>query len=378
LRGLKRCGFTSAQMQKLNRAPNYRVGLRGHFMKRFFLVIVTAAFSYYGFAQIDVPDAQAQTTPAIPWVADIINRTNSSSPDTIRVQVNDTSFYAERPYSSKRVKLVTVANITSYGATMVGLYNAWYSKYPQTNFHFFNDNREWKQVDKVGHMYSAYIAGYASMEMWRWTGISRKKRIWIGGLSGAAYQTIIEVLDGFSAEWGWSWGDIAANVAGSSLLIGQELKWDEQRIRLKFSAHKKKYGSPELEQRADKLFGSRFRENFIKDYNAQTYWLSGNLKAFAPQSAWPSWLNIAVGYGAENMFGGEDNIGRDALGNITFDRRDIKRYRQWYLAPDIDFTRIRTNSKLLKITFGVLNAFKFPTPSLEVSNGKMRVNLIHF
>ncbi len=365
-------------MQKLNRAPNYRVGLRGHFMKRFFLVIVTAAFSYYGFAQIDVPDAQAQTTPAIPWVADIINRTNSSSPDTIRVQVNDTSFYAERPYSSKRVKLVTVANITSYGATMVGLYNAWYSKYPQTNFHFFNDNREWKQVDKVGHMYSAYIAGYASMEMWRWTGISRKKRIWIGGLSGAAYQTIIEVLDGFSAEWGWSWGDIAANVAGSSLLIGQELKWDEQRIRLKFSAHKKKYGSPELEQRADKLFGSRFRENFIKDYNAQTYWLSGNLKAFAPQSAWPSWLNIAVGYGAENMFGGEDNIGRDALGNITFDRRDIKRYRQWYLAPDIDFTRIRTNSKLLKITFGVLNAFKFPTPSLEVSNGKMRVNLIHF
>ncbi len=43
---------------------------------------------------------------------------------------------------------------------MVGLYSAWYSNYPQTNFHFFNDNNEWKQVDKVGHAYSAYIESY--------------------------------------------------------------------------------------------------------------------------------------------------------------------------------------------------------------------------
>ena len=171
---------------------------------------------------------------------------------------------------------------------------------------------------------------------------------------------------------------MAANVAGSGLLIGQELQWDEQRIRLKFSAHKKKYATPDLEKRADKLFGSRFSESFLKDYNAQTYWLSTNLKAFAPTSNLPPWLNIAVGYGAENMFGGEENIARDEQGNITFDRRDIKRYRQWYLAPDIDFSRIPTKSKLLKLTFGVLNAFKFPAPSLEFSNGKMRVNAVHF
>ena len=64
---------------------------------------------------------------------------------------------------------------------------------------------EWKQVDKVGHFYSAYIESRASMELWRWTGIDRKKRIWIGGMSGAFYQTVIEILDGFSAGWGWSW-----------------------------------------------------------------------------------------------------------------------------------------------------------------------------
>ena len=300
---------------------------------------------------------------------------NSFSANTISA---DTTFRAAYPYNKSRVKMVVAANVVGYGATMAGLYSAWYSKYPQTHFHFFNDNREWLQVDKVGHMYSAYIESYGSNEMWRWTGISRKKRIWIGGLSGAVYQTVIETLDGFSAEWGWSWGDFAANMSGSGLLIGQELAWDEQRLRLKFSFHKKTYPTPDLVQRANKLYGKELHERFLKDYNGQTYWLSGNLHAFMPESNLPRWLNVAVGYGAEGMFGGEENIGKDDNGVVIFDRRDIKRYRQWYIAPDVDFSRIRTNSKLLKLTFGVLNAFKFPAPSLEVSNGKMRVNFIHF
>ena len=49
----------------------------------------------------------------------------------------------------------------------------------------------------------------------------QKKRILIGGFSGAAYQTVLESLNGFSSQWGWSWGDFAANIAGSSLLVAQ-------------------------------------------------------------------------------------------------------------------------------------------------------------
>jgi len=97
---------------------------------------------------------------------------------------------------------VTIGNIVGYSGVMAGLYSAWYKDYPQTHFHTFNDSREWLQVDKVGHLYSAYIASRGSMEMWRWTGIERKKRIWIGGMSGAVYLTVIETLDGFSSNWG--------------------------------------------------------------------------------------------------------------------------------------------------------------------------------
>jgi uncharacterized protein YfiM (DUF2279 family) len=288
--------------------------------------------------------------------------------------------YTEKfPYNKKRIRLVTAANVLGYGGTMVALYSTWYKNYPQTHFHFFNDNQEWQQVDKVGHAYSAYIASYGSMEMWRWAGLERKKRIWIGGMSGAVYQTAIETLDGFSAEWGWSWGDFAANVAGSGILVSQELLWNEQRIRFKFSFHRNDYGSSELNTRADKLYGKSFAERMLKDYNAQTYWLSANLKSFFPQSNLPAWLNVAVGYGADGMFGAFENTSKDEMGSIAFDRRDIKRYRQFYIAPDIDLSKIKTKNKVLKLAFGVFNSFKFPLPSLEFNTkGEIRFHAIHF
>jgi hypothetical protein len=276
------------------------------------------------------------------------------------------------PYNRKRIRLVTAANIAAYGGTLVGLNAIWYAKYPRSSFHFFNDNKEWQQIDKVGHIYSAYTESKVTMEAWRWAGLPREKSIWIGGLSGVAYQSIIEILDGFSSEYGFSSGDFAANILGSALFISQELAWNQQKIIPKFSFHKKNYDQPDLESRSDKLFGTTGIERFMKDYNGQSYWLSANIRSFFPESKMPRWLNISVGYGAEGMFGGTENIGYDTDGNIIFDRRDVKRYRQWYLAPDIDFTQIKTNRKGVKILLFVLNSFKFPAPALEYSNGSFK------
>ena len=280
--------------------------------------------------------------------------------------------------NKSRVKLVAIGNIVGYSGVMLGLYSAWYKDYPQTRFHTFNDSREWLQVDKVGHLYSSYIASRGSMELWRWTGIERKKRIWIGGMSGAAYLTIIETLDGFSQKWGWSWSDFATNILGSGSLVAQELAWDEQRIKLKFSFHKKNYSDPGLNERSDVLFGKSISERLLKDYNGQTYWASANLKSFFKNSNLPDWLSLSVGYGAEGLFGGEKNIGKDASGNIIFDRTDIKRYRQWFIAPDIDLSKIKTNKKGVKFLLTFLSSFKFPAPSLELSNGKLKAHAIHF
>ena len=282
------------------------------------------------------------------------------------------------PYNKKRVKIVAIGNVVGYSAAMVGFYAAWYKDYPQSNFHSFNDIGEWKGMDKIGHVYGVYAESKASMEMWRWTGISRKKRIWLGGLSGAVYHTVIETLDGFSSEWGWSWADIGANFIGSGMFIAQELAWDEQRIQLKWSFHRKHYADASLNKRSDEIFGKGSAERFLKDYNGQTYWLSSNLRSFFPHSNIPAWLQVSIGTGVEGVMGARDNIGKDKYGNITFSRPDIKRVRQWYLAPDIDLTKIKTKKKGIKFALNVLNIIKFPTPSLEYSNGKFSFNWLHF
>jgi hypothetical protein len=68
---------------------------------------------------------------------------------------------------------------------------------------------------KLGHGWAAYNAGRASAAMWVWAGVAPKKAAWIGGISSTVYLTVIELLDAHSAKWGWSWGDMAANVLGS-------------------------------------------------------------------------------------------------------------------------------------------------------------------
>jgi len=354
--------------------------LRVSFFIKFSFLSAFLFFSFIATAQIDSTKVDSVLTT---------NRDNNNKQpnyfsgklplNTSDEFINNYNYYTLTPeQKKKRIRFIAGANIVGYGAIMVGLYSAWYKNYPQSGFHSFNDLSEWKQVDKVGHLYSAYIESRASMELWRWTGIDKKKRIWIGGMSGAFYQTVIEVLDGFSDEWGWSWADFGANILGSGALVAQELAWNDQRIKLKFSFHYKKYNDAALNQRSDKLFGKNESERFLKDYNGQTYWASANLKSFFPKSNLPAWLSLSVGYGAEGMFGGTENIAKDNNGVITFNRTDIKRYRQWYLAPDIDLSKIKTNKKGIKFMLSVLSAFKFPAPSLEYSNGKFKLNAIHF
>lgn len=331
-------------------------------MKALATIVICLVFSCRSLGQEDSIIQKPDSSRLIKWVGLDGKTINTITPEKRK----------------KRIWLVASGNVVGYGAVMAGLYSAWYKDFPQTGFHTFDDWAEWKQMDKAGHLYSAYIESMASMEMWRWTGIDRKKRIWLGGLSGAFYQTAIEVLDGFSAGWGWSWADFGTNIIGSGALIAQELAWDDQRVRFKFSFHNQHYSDRQLEKRADELFGSSTTQRFIKDYNGQTYWASLNLRSFMPASKLPPWLAVSVGYGSEGLFGGRRNFNKDESGNITFNRPDIKRYRQWFLSPDVDFSKIKANSRALRLLFTFFNAFKFPAPTLEFSNGRLKGHLLYF
>jgi hypothetical protein len=275
------------------------------------------------------------------------------------------------PFNKKRIAGVAVTEAVLYGGSLIGLNELWYKHYPRTSFHFFNDNKEWLQMDKIGHVTTAYYVGRIGIDFFKWGGMDRKKAIWLGGMLGSAYQSTIEILDGYSSEWGFSPGDFAANTSGSLLVIAQELLWDEQRMVLKYGFQKSRYA-----RYRPNVLGSNLQENLLKDYNGQTYWLSVNPASFMHSSnCFPKWLNIAVGCGADGMIGGYENPAlTDGNGNTIH----FERYRQFYLSLDVDLTRIKTRSVFLKVLFTTIGFIKIPAPALEFNKYGIKGNWIGF
>nr|WP_295336769.1 DUF2279 domain-containing protein [Flavobacterium sp.] len=267
-----------------------------------------------------------------------------------------------------RLKTLVISEAALGTAALVGLNQVWYADYPKSNFHFINDNAEWLQMDKAGHVFSAYHLGSLGANAMKWAGANQKSQLLYGATLGLAFLTTVEVFDGYSANWGASLGDVAANVSGTALYVSQELLWQEQRIVPKFSFHTTPYAAARPE-----VLGSSLQEQILKDYNGQTYWLSFNIHSFAPKSKVPKWLNVAIGYGAEGMITGDD-----AFVNTIF-LPESKRYRQFYLSLDVDLTKIETKSHFLKTILTICNTIKIPAPTFEIKGlGGSKWHFVYF
>jgi hypothetical protein len=289
--------------------------------------------------------------------------------------LESTSIKSSKIDKKKKLLLGTV-QVGLWGGSLYTLNKAWYSNYPKTKFHLYNDWKEWQHMDKAGHAWSTYQISEHTSKLWHWAGADKKKAAIIGSISGMAYLSIIEILDGYSDKWGFSIPDIMANTSGAALYLGQELLWNQQRIRIKLSYHPVQYGA--LSGRADDLFGSGEVEKLLKDYNGQSYWASINVKSFFPESRFPSWLNLALGYGAERMLGGYGNTWTDASGSI-YSRNDILRYKKFMISADVDLTKIKTKNKVLKTAFSLVNVLKIPAPAISLNtNGKASFYGLYF
>jgi uncharacterized protein YfiM (DUF2279 family) len=282
------------------------------------------------------------------------------------VAQNSSSFWIKSDTLNKPRRNAVVLSESILGAgTLIALDRLWYADYPRSSFHFTNDNNQWKQMDKMGHMMTSYYVGKIGMELLDWSGVQRRDQLLYGATLGFTFLSAVEILDGFSSQWGASWGDIASNAAGTGLLVGQELLWEEQRITMKYSFHQTSYA-----KLRPNTLGENFLQQALKDYNGQTYWLSANIWSFNKEGKFPKWLNIAFGYGAEGMLYGED------LPTNTLQQNP---YRQFYLSFDVDLTKIKTKSKFLKSLFSVINFIKIPAPTLEFrSKGGIKFHYLYF
>jgi uncharacterized protein YfiM (DUF2279 family) len=269
--------------------------------------------------------------------------------------------------SQLRAVLATEAAL--YAGSMAYLQFIWYKDHKAVPFHFYNDSKGYLQIDKFGHTFGAYLESYIGYHALRCAGVKKGKALLLGGTLGIILQTPIEVWDGLYEGWGFSWSDMAANTAGSAIVIGQELLFDEQVVKYKFSFSPSPYA-----RQANGFLGTGFDQLF-NDYNGHTYWLSMGINRIVPHSKIPDWLNISVGYSANGMFGEFENIAHYRGVNIPA----TTRYRQYLLSLDVDWTKIKTNNKFLKTLFQGMFMIKLPFPAIEINSlGKVSGHWLYY
>jgi uncharacterized protein YfiM (DUF2279 family) len=279
---------------------------------------------------------------------------------TTVIQLQGQSLDSTHQFNKKRFTLLATSSGVGYTGGMVGLGSIWYTDQLSNQFTFFNDNAEWMLMDKGGHFFSSFHVSAAAVRLLKWTGSSKKKSILFGGFAGLAMTLPVEFFDGFSKDYGASWGDALADLSGSVIVTSQYLLWDEIRIMPKFSYHETSYAN----MRPNTL-GATPLQRFIKDYNGQTYWLSFNIASLAHLQQFPKWLNVSIGYSAKEMLYAMPNENNN---------NGYHSYAQGFLSLDIDFNRIHTKHAALRALFRGLNLLHMPLPALEY-NGR---NGFHF
>jgi hypothetical protein len=268
----------------------------------------------------------------------------------------------------KRAVFTGVGTGVIWSGGTIGLSQIWYKEYPKSDFHFFRDGHNWLQMDKAGHFYTANRISFVATSAFEWAGCNSKRAVFLGGTVGFGLQTTLEIMDGMSAEWGFSWSDMLANGLGTIAFSAQKMTWNEQRVLTKFSYHPTDYAA----LRPDVL-GTTIFERLLKDYNGQTYWLSICPSSFLQTSKFPEWLCASIGYSVDQKLIGDKEYYVDPVSNRLYQSQ-----RQWIVSLDIDFSKLPIRSPWMKKVVNQLNYLKIPFPALIFSRGKVGGSLLYF
>jgi hypothetical protein len=278
----------------------------------------------------------------------------------LEAQTRDSTPRSDSLQPNRTTALRAVAYTSAYyvGSLFV-LGNTWYRDRRVVPFHFYDDNAAYLQVDKLGHAFGSYVYSDLGYRYLRRSGQNRKQALVFGATLGLVLQTPVEIMDGIHEGYGFSAGDMIANAAGSAFVVSQQLLFDEQVAKLKFS-----YWESDEARWANGYLGRTALDRLLSDYNGHTYWMSLPVNRLWRADRIPPWLSVAAGYGAGGVYGEFENI-REYQGVAI---PETRRYRQYLLSLDIDWTRLTPRSPLLRNLFAALTYVKLPFPAIEVDS----------
>ncbi len=180
----------------------------------------------------------------------------------------------------------------STAVAIVG-YNAWWNDNSRT-FHTVDEG--WLEsdsyrggADKFGHMYTTYLSTRLLSDGLVALGNSPQKSLnyasWTVGLTSFG----VEVLDGYTEEFGFSYEDLVFNLAGiAAARFMESNEWWDQRFDFRF--YYRQSGDSKRMNKGDVL----------SDYSGQTYLLMAKLNGFSTFSNNPylRYVELGVGYGS--------------------------------------------------------------------------------
>ena len=106
---------------------------------------------------------------------------------TIYSQKN-TSFWTPSDTLHKpRRNALIISETAIASGSLLALDKLWYSEYPRSRFQLTNDNKQWKQMDKMGHLMTSYYVGKVGIELLNWSGVSKKNQLIYGATAGFTF-----------------------------------------------------------------------------------------------------------------------------------------------------------------------------------------------
>lgn len=239
-------------------------------------------------------------------------------------------------------KLAVVCGITG-GAFIVGhvfLSNLWW-KGEKSAFHF-DVEHDWKYAlgaDKFGHFFFPYLSSNIYRQALDWTGMDSTSALYYSCGWALAYETYVEVKDGFSKEWGFSPGDFTADLLGASFPILQNKIPILQNFNWKISFYP-----------SDKFKAGAYKA-IIDDYESTTHWLTINVHNLSPnemKQCFPAIINVAIGHSVRNL-------DLQGAGN-----------HELYLSLDWNLNALPDGFWLLNVLKRNLNYYHLPAPAIRI------------
>ncbi|MGH2574726.1 MAG: DUF2279 domain-containing protein, partial [Ignavibacteria bacterium] len=146
-------------------------------------------------------------------ISGLTRRSTSTDFDSLKSNLKKDTKTQKYRVKPLRLTLVGAAMGTVFAGLHIYYSNTWW-KDQRNYFKFAEDGYYARDMDKASHIYSANLFTEVSAAAYEWAGFSPKKSLVYGAITAFAYETYIELNDGFAPNWGFDWVDVGANLFG--------------------------------------------------------------------------------------------------------------------------------------------------------------------